>query len=271
MKLVAPTVRCPQGAVPAEEPGPNHHRRADSRLSTTRRSDVGPRVHRRSVNEKATLRSGADRTVVQWLLRPRADSELLSLRHRVVRLCDVSGMEEPRLCAGRQTSRSTASSSQFASASCSTRCARIKSFDEFAQQCEFFLDTASDYKCDFVLFPELFTTQLLSCVEAHAARTGGTAIGRVHAAVSRVLHRDGHQVRPQRHRRIAVRRRARHALQHRPICSAAMVRSASSTRSTSRPANASGGASPRVNGRSVRHRLRARSPFRFATTSSFPN
>ena len=42
----------------------------------------------------------------------------------------------------------------------------IKGFDEFAQQCEFFLDTASDYKCDFVLFPELFTTQLLSCVEA---------------------------------------------------------------------------------------------------------
>ncbi len=43
----------------------------------------------------------------------------------------------------------------------------IKNFEEFTQQCEFFLDTASDYKCDFVLFPELFTTQLLSCVEAH--------------------------------------------------------------------------------------------------------
>lgn len=42
----------------------------------------------------------------------------------------------------------------------------VRNFDEFAQQCEFFLDTASDYKCDFVLFPELFTTQLLSCVEA---------------------------------------------------------------------------------------------------------
>ncbi|MFH1299877.1 MAG: GNAT family N-acetyltransferase [Planctomycetota bacterium] len=41
----------------------------------------------------------------------------------------------------------------------------VKSFDEFAQQCEFFLDTASDYKCDFILYPELFTTQLLSCVE----------------------------------------------------------------------------------------------------------
>ena len=43
---------------------------------------------------------------------------------------------------------------------------RVRDFDEVAQQCEFFLDTASDYKCDFVLFPELFTTQLLSCVPA---------------------------------------------------------------------------------------------------------
>ncbi|MEX1042027.1 MAG: bifunctional GNAT family N-acetyltransferase/carbon-nitrogen hydrolase family protein [Pirellulaceae bacterium] len=42
----------------------------------------------------------------------------------------------------------------------------ISSFDEFAQQCDFFLDVASDYKSDFILFPELFTTQLLSCVEA---------------------------------------------------------------------------------------------------------
>ncbi len=42
----------------------------------------------------------------------------------------------------------------------------IKGFEEFAQQCEFFVDTASDYKSDFVLFPELFTTQLLSCVES---------------------------------------------------------------------------------------------------------
>jgi len=41
----------------------------------------------------------------------------------------------------------------------------IKGFSEFAQQCEFFIDTASDYKSDFVVFPELFTTQLLSCVE----------------------------------------------------------------------------------------------------------
>lgn len=40
----------------------------------------------------------------------------------------------------------------------------IRDFDEFAQQSEFFIDTASEYKCDFVLFPELHTTQLLSCI-----------------------------------------------------------------------------------------------------------
>ncbi len=42
----------------------------------------------------------------------------------------------------------------------------IESFDEFARQCAFFVDSASDYKCDFVLFPELLTTQLLSFCEA---------------------------------------------------------------------------------------------------------
>lgn len=40
----------------------------------------------------------------------------------------------------------------------------IKGFDEFAMQSEFFIDTASEYKSDFVLFPELHTTQLLSCL-----------------------------------------------------------------------------------------------------------
>lgn len=38
----------------------------------------------------------------------------------------------------------------------------IRDFSEFAQQSEFFIDTASEYKSDFVLFPELHTTQLLS-------------------------------------------------------------------------------------------------------------
>ncbi len=38
----------------------------------------------------------------------------------------------------------------------------IQSFPEFARQCEYFVDIASDYRADFVLFPEIFTTQLLS-------------------------------------------------------------------------------------------------------------
>jgi predicted amidohydrolase/GNAT superfamily N-acetyltransferase len=41
----------------------------------------------------------------------------------------------------------------------------IRSFDDFAKQSEFFADVASDYKSDFVVFPELFTTQLLSIVK----------------------------------------------------------------------------------------------------------
>lgn len=42
----------------------------------------------------------------------------------------------------------------------------IDSFEAFAKQCEYFLDVASDYQSDFVLFPELITTQLLSCVKS---------------------------------------------------------------------------------------------------------
>lgn len=41
----------------------------------------------------------------------------------------------------------------------------VANFDEFARQAEYFVDVAGDYQCDFLLFPELFTTQLLSCME----------------------------------------------------------------------------------------------------------
>jgi predicted amidohydrolase/ribosomal protein S18 acetylase RimI-like enzyme len=42
----------------------------------------------------------------------------------------------------------------------------LKSFEAFAEQCEYFLDATSEYKCDFILFPEIFTTQLLSLISA---------------------------------------------------------------------------------------------------------
>ncbi len=38
----------------------------------------------------------------------------------------------------------------------------VKSFEEFAQIVEYYVDVAGDYKTDFLLFPELFTMQLLS-------------------------------------------------------------------------------------------------------------
>lgn len=43
---------------------------------------------------------------------------------------------------------------------------KISSFEEFVTQCEFFIDVASDYRCDFILFPEIFTTQMLSFIDA---------------------------------------------------------------------------------------------------------
>ncbi|MGF1528066.1 MAG: nitrilase-related carbon-nitrogen hydrolase [Candidatus Competibacterales bacterium] len=39
---------------------------------------------------------------------------------------------------------------------------RVRSFDEFANFVEYFVDVVADYQGDFVVFPELFTLQLLS-------------------------------------------------------------------------------------------------------------
>jgi predicted amidohydrolase/ribosomal protein S18 acetylase RimI-like enzyme len=41
----------------------------------------------------------------------------------------------------------------------------IKSFEEFKKIITYFVDVVHDYRCDFVLFPELFTLQLLSIEE----------------------------------------------------------------------------------------------------------
>ena len=38
----------------------------------------------------------------------------------------------------------------------------IQSFDEFAEQVEHYIKTAEEFSADFVLFPEFFTTQLMS-------------------------------------------------------------------------------------------------------------
>lgn len=38
----------------------------------------------------------------------------------------------------------------------------MKSFEDFAESCEYFVDVASDYRSDFVVFPEMLTMQLLT-------------------------------------------------------------------------------------------------------------
>jgi len=42
---------------------------------------------------------------------------------------------------------------------------RIADFEDFANQVEYFVETAADYRADFVLFPEFFSVQLLSVIE----------------------------------------------------------------------------------------------------------
>jgi predicted amidohydrolase/ribosomal protein S18 acetylase RimI-like enzyme len=42
---------------------------------------------------------------------------------------------------------------------------KVEGFDDFAEQCEYFVDVAAHYASDFAVFPELLTTQLLSFLE----------------------------------------------------------------------------------------------------------
>jgi predicted amidohydrolase/GNAT superfamily N-acetyltransferase len=49
---------------------------------------------------------------------------------------------------------------------------KIETFDDFANQVEYFVETAADYKSDFVLFPEFFSVQLLSVIEPLPAIEG---------------------------------------------------------------------------------------------------
>lgn len=52
----------------------------------------------------------------------------------------------------------------------------VASFEEFARQVEFFVDVASDAKSDFVVFPELFTLQLLSILAPSAPGRAARAL-----------------------------------------------------------------------------------------------
>lgn len=52
----------------------------------------------------------------------------------------------------------------------------VSDFDAFAQQSEFFVDVAADKRSDFILFPELYTTQLLSVRPSSKAEEGARMV-----------------------------------------------------------------------------------------------
>jgi predicted amidohydrolase len=60
----------------------------------------------------------------------------------------------------------------------------IHSFEDFATQCEYFIDAASEKRSDFVVFPELLTTQLLSFTKA---RSPSEAVRRLDELTPRYL------------------------------------------------------------------------------------
>ena len=50
-------------------------------------------------------------------------------------------------------------------ATCQLQARAVKDFDEFIKNVEYFVDVAADYESDFIVFPELFTLQLLAYEE----------------------------------------------------------------------------------------------------------
>ena len=53
---------------------------------------------------------------------------------------------------------------------------KVKTFKKFATQCEHFVGTASEYRSDFVVFPELLTTQLFSMLPAGKPQDAARAL-----------------------------------------------------------------------------------------------
>jgi predicted amidohydrolase/predicted N-acetyltransferase YhbS len=52
-------------------------------------------------------------------------------------------------------------------ATCQFQARAVQSFEEFVRNVEYFVDVASDYRADFIVFPELFTLQLLAYEKEH--------------------------------------------------------------------------------------------------------
>ena len=73
---------------------------------------------------------------------------------------------------------------------------QVRSFAEFERQVSYFADVAGDYEADYVLFPELFTMQLLSATRDLSPREGMLHLTRQTARLkklfARLARRHGH-------------------------------------------------------------------------------
>ena len=79
----------------------------------------------------------------------------------------------------------------------------ITSFEEFAQQIEYFVDVVADYKADFAVFPELFTLQLLSIEKRVPAGGGDRRADKLHLALQGNDEPTAGELQRQYHRRVA--------------------------------------------------------------------
>lgn len=65
----------------------------------------------------------------------------------------------------------------------------IKNFREFEKHCEYFVDTASDYRSDFVVFPEMITLQLLTFLPKEKPAQAVRQLSKYTAAYERLFTR----------------------------------------------------------------------------------
>ena len=70
---------------------------------------------------------------------------------------------------------------------------QIHSFEEFMNQVEYYVDVASDASADFAVFPEIFTTQLMSYLE-EITKSSSAADHRIYRGLHQFVYRSLGQV-----------------------------------------------------------------------------
>ena len=169
MRLARRLIRGAQAPVPRKEPEPHGHRRPHSRLSEVCQTAERRRPTWRECRVKKLIDPVLTTQLSNGFELVRVMRDYMPSDEDSARLGDAHGMDQPRL--RRPTPGARVAPVQLVRvAAVQYQMRRISSFDDFAQQVEFFVDAASDYHCDFVLFPELFTLQLLSLTPRQAAR-----------------------------------------------------------------------------------------------------